>query len=210
MTENKDIIIGFTGPKLAGKHEMADYLVGQYGFQKLSFSDPLKKACKHLFNFSDEQVYGKEKDVPDPNWFGITPREAMQFIGTDLLRRQMSKLEARIDEDILLRNFRLWYESLNPETQKLIVVPDVRFQNEADFIHERGGVVVKVLYDSTADEVSLLDKILRLLGLNSEHESEAGDVDFDLTINNGCDHTFADTSSQLDAVLSERSLAKLK
>ena len=52
------MIIGLGFKARSGKDCVADYLVGKYGFQKLSFADSLKGACKEIFHLSDEQLYG--------------------------------------------------------------------------------------------------------------------------------------------------------
>src|SRR5579863_3132559 len=59
--ENEEfVIIGITGRKRSGKDTVGNYLVEHYGFVKVSFADTLKEACKIIFGFSDEQVYGDE------------------------------------------------------------------------------------------------------------------------------------------------------
>ena len=84
---NKIMLIGFMGIKGSGKDTCADLLIQNYGFMKKSFADPLKHACKELFLFTNEQVFGTQlqKETPDPRWFGCSPRVALQYVGTDLL-----------------------------------------------------------------------------------------------------------------------------
>jgi hypothetical protein len=47
--------------------------------------------------------------------------------------------------DFWLKFFRRWFEHLPADTS--VVVPDVRFQNEADLIRELGGVLVRITRD---------------------------------------------------------------
>lgn len=138
------VLIGFLGRSGSGKDTSADYLCSKYGFIKRSFAEPLKRACQELFLFSDDQVF-VHKELGDPKWFGVTPRKVLQFVGTDLLRSKMSEIIPEIGEDIFIHNFRLWYESRSVEH---ITVPDLRFQNEVDLIHELGGTVIKLVRDS--------------------------------------------------------------
>lgn len=44
---------------------------------------------------AESRLYGSlaDKTLADPRWFGVTPRQIMQFVVTDLLRCQMSKLQ---------------------------------------------------------------------------------------------------------------------
>ena len=125
--------IGYTAR--VGKDTIADYLVKNYGFVKISFADSLKRACKEIFNLSDEQVYGNLKETIDPFW-QKTPRYILQKVGTDCLRNGF-------DQNI-------WIKSLR---SKLVfgnkyVIPDVRFINEANAVVSWGGKLVKVLRDN--------------------------------------------------------------
>ena len=79
------LLIGLTGYKGVGKDTVADYLCAKYGFIRLSFAKPLKDALAIIFGFTDEQLNGSLKEVKDPYW-QITPREAAQFVGTELFR----------------------------------------------------------------------------------------------------------------------------
>ena len=63
----------------------------------------------------------------------------MQFVGTDLFRNKMNELIPGISQ-----NF--WLECMRRQSGKYdrLVISDVRFQNEVDFIHEMNGIVIKV------------------------------------------------------------------
>lgn len=196
MSVEGRLIVGIAGDKNSGKDAVADRLVKKHDFYKRSLAQPLKDACKCLFGFTDDQLRGSNKERPSEKWFGVTPGETLQFVGTDLLRNQMSKLKSEFGEDIFVRNFANWCED-ETNTKKLIVVPDVRFQNEVDYIRGQKGVVIKVLYNATADEVSLLDRIKKFLGLG---DGERG-VDYDLTISDGCNHTVSDLHVQIDSAI---------
>ena len=45
-------IIGVCGQAGAGKDTIADFLVKDHKFVKLSFADPLKRICHDVFDFS--------------------------------------------------------------------------------------------------------------------------------------------------------------
>jgi len=135
------------GIKGSGKDTCADYLVNQYGFQKKSFADPLKRACQELFLFNEEQVYGtqEQKETPDPRWFGCTPRLALQFVGTELLRNNLNEIMPGLGHNIFTHHFQLWYENeRDHDAETKVVIADVRFQNEMDFIQRLGGIVIKL------------------------------------------------------------------
>lgn len=141
------VLIGLLGTKGSGKSTGANYLVSKFGFIEKSFADCLKKICQELFLFSDDQLYGtqEQKETPDPRWFNCSPRSAMQFIGTDLLRNQMEQIMPGIGKNIFTHHFRIWYhEQIKNNPDINVVISDVRFQNEVDFIHELGGIVIKI------------------------------------------------------------------
>ena len=141
------VLVGIMGIKGSGKTTCALHLVAQHKFVEKSFAECLKKACQNLFLLSDEQVFGTQlqKEMPDDRWFGCTPRKMLQFVGTELLRDNLDKIMPGLGKNIFTHHFKLWYEQeikLNPDL--CIVISDVRFQNEIEFIQSLGGTVIKI------------------------------------------------------------------
>lgn len=133
------MIIGTLGKKSHGKDTISDHLVKNYGYTKRAFADPIKEVSKILFNFTDDQLYGNKKETVDENW-NVSPRTVMQYIGTDVFRKDINKIMPGINDDF-------WVKSLAnkiKDTNDNIVISDVRFQNEVDCIHKLGGIVIKV------------------------------------------------------------------
>tara|TARA_Y200000002_G_scaffold377243_1_gene382511 strand:+ start:1194 stop:1793 length:600 start_codon:yes stop_codon:yes gene_type:complete len=132
------MIIGILGNKDHGKDTVSDYLVNKYKFEKKAFAEPLKEVCQILFGFTFEQLYGNSKEIPDKYW-GVTPRNVLQFVGTELFRNKMSEIIPGISQ-----NF--WLECMRRKSIEYdrLVISDVRFQNEVDFIHEMNGIVIKI------------------------------------------------------------------
>lgn len=131
-TNNKIIIIG--GKKSSGKDTVADYITKKYNFKKMAIANKLKSIVKILFDFSDEQLNNEIlKEKLDKNW-KITPRQAMQFIGTDMFQFQIQKLCPNVG-----RNF--WINSFINEMNIIvkhsnIVISDIRFKHEFDEIYK--------------------------------------------------------------------------
>ena len=149
------VLIGLMGCKGSGKTLGAEYLKQQYGFVEKSFAECLKRAFQQLFLLSDEQVFGtqEQKETPDPRWFGCTPRKMLQFVGTDLLRENLDKIMPGLGNNVFTHHFKLWYEELiSRDPAACVVVSDVRFQNEIDFIQSLGGVVIKIERPGTATD----------------------------------------------------------
>lgn len=161
------MILGLLGEKFSGKTTGADYLVDRYKFVEIAFADCLKRACQELFLFANEQVYGtlEQKETPDERWFGCTPRTALQFVGTDLLRNNLDKIMPGLGKGIFTHHVKLRVEQLiSKDPDAIIVISDVRFQNEVNFIHSLGGTVLKIHrqrdripenYDKHVSEVEL-------------------------------------------------------
>lgn len=125
-------IIGITGRKYNGKDTVADYLVKHHGYIKISFADPLKEACQSLFGFTHRQVYGDLKETIDSKW-NITPRTALQFVGTDLIRDNIGKIVPSVGENFwVFRTFLMMEDELRRTPDARFVIPDVRFPNEIE------------------------------------------------------------------------------
>ena len=127
-------MIGLVGKKGSGKDTMADFLVSEYGYHKLAMADPLKKACKILFDFSDAQLNDHElKEKIDDRW-GISPRQAFQKMGTDLIRKH-------ICDDFWLRRADI---EVGHYLEESVVISDIRFPNEAEWVKHHGGILVRI------------------------------------------------------------------
>jgi len=141
------VLVGLMGIKGSGKTTGADFLVKKYNFVEKSFAECLKKACKELFLLSDEQVFGtqEQKETPDPRWFNCTPRKILQFVGTELLRDNLEKIMPGLGQNIFTHHFELWYQTeLKKNPNLRVIISDVRFKNEIDFIQSLGGSVIKI------------------------------------------------------------------
>jgi hypothetical protein len=161
------MIIGLCGKKQCGKSTTACGLVAG-GFVELSFAGPLKAACAAIFGFTDEQLNGALKEVPDAKW-GVSPRQVMQRFGTDLMRKYSNLVVPIKDpEDIWLTVMAKRIASLPDGTN--VVISDVRFENEAAFVRKLGGFIIKIdRPDLVASDV---------------HASEALEFDADMVIVN--------------------------
>ena len=139
------MLIGFSGKKGSGKSYFADYLVNNKLFIKLSFASPLKEITKILFNLSDEDVKDPiKKELINPK-FNASPRELMQWLGTDIMREEFNKK--------FNYSGSIWIDSIKDKVKTLldnnkdVVMDDVRFQNEVDMIHSLGGIVINLRND---------------------------------------------------------------
>jgi len=135
-------LIGFVAAKQHGKTLGSEYLSHKYGYKIVSFSDPLKRALKEIFDFSDEQLWGSQKESIDPFW-GLTPRFVMQMVGTDFFRVQMKQKVPHIGDQIWVKVAEKRIRQYLDSGQN-VVVDDVRFLNESNLIHQMGGYLIRI------------------------------------------------------------------
>jgi len=170
------IIVGIHGKARSGKSTLAAHLVSIWGFSEYFFAKPLKDALCALFGWDERHTEGELKEVEDPQW-GLSPRQAMQIIGTDCYREM-------IDKDFWVKVAKRFMSEAPYVDKNKIVIADIRFENEARFVREEGGLIVHIHRDNRAQV--------------AQHISESG-IGFlpdDLLINNDSDfenvyHQFA-------------------
>ncbi|KAG5182993.1 Deoxynucleotide monophosphate kinase [Tribonema minus] len=124
-------IIGLVGTKGAGKDTFADAL----GLPKFSFAAPIKEACCAIFMLDDEAFEDRHlKETVDPRW-GISPRSMLQTLGTECVR-------GHFGDDHWIRHMSMRLEQCSEDD---IVITDVRFRDEADFVKARGGELIRIV-----------------------------------------------------------------
>lgn len=164
------MIIGIAGRKRSGKNTAADVFVAR-GFDLHSFAEPIRSFVSMLIN---EEITDKNKEAPLPG-LGLSPRQLMQTAGTEWGRAQHPDI---------------WLWSLKQRLPVMAVIHDVRFENEADFIRNAGGIVIHIVRDGLPSD-----------GHASEAgiERKAGDV---VIYNNGSlAHFLLKVESAADAIL---------
>jgi len=165
-------LVAFTGPAGAGKSSAAKALVEDEGWRLVKFADPLKSMLRALYRFVDvpddgieARIEGRLKEVVDPILMGLSPRHAMQTLGTEWGRDAMHP-----DLWVTLWKRRAWQLM---DRGVGVVVDDCRFANEAAAVRELGGLIVRINGRSQ--------------GLSAEHPSERIDLQPDVTILNDGD-----------------------
>lgn len=133
-------IIAICGLKRSGKDTIADTLCQHYGYEKVKIATPLKDALKILFQFTDAQVEGGEKDAIDPRW-GVEPRRLMQFIGTEVMQFQLQEVLPNLGRKFWIQRLIEEHISMN---NKMIVIPDLRFKHEYELLSKHNTVFWRV------------------------------------------------------------------
>lgn len=135
-------IIGITGFAGVGKDSLAEGFQLQ-GYRQYSFAGPLKAGCSELFGIPLDIFSTQDyKEEVHPYW-NISPRKIAQFVGTEFFRDQITKLLPDLEQSFWISRleWELIQEYDSPDQVK-IVISDVRFQDELDWIASKGGTII--------------------------------------------------------------------
>ena len=179
-------LIGITGKAGAGKDTVAAiikaYLHGRgCKAKRYSFADPLKRGCSELFGVPIDEFYDRDmKEEIHPVW-GVSRRQLLIMVGTDHLRDQF-------DQSVWIKRAEQELAK-NDTTNTYTIIPDIRFDNEAEFVTDAGGILFNVLRPSDLRDVQAID-----------HKSEAG-VDLSHAVPIMNDDTFEALSLKIHSLL---------
>src|SRR5690606_19308319 len=136
-------IIGITGKASSGKDTLALHLQQKYGYTRRAFADPIKELLNERFGWEMSQWSDREwKERPNPiygsRWRSaeFSPRSWAQWLGTEVGRNTFG-------QDCWVRAMENWCRA-NMAGEDRLVIPDVRFNNEAEWILARGGRIIRV------------------------------------------------------------------
>lgn len=122
------ILIGITGKAGAGKDTVGDVLKTGWGFDCVSFAGPIKAAISAMLDEPEEKWEDRAwKEMIHP-LTGQSPRYMAQTLGTEWGRTHVSD---NLWINLALAHIGRWHTAIT----------DVRFENEAEVIRERGLLV---------------------------------------------------------------------
>jgi hypothetical protein len=139
------MIIGICGLIGSGKDTVAQYLIDNHNFEKISFADKLKDSVAVMFDWDRELLDGKTdesrqwRETQDDYWTKetgrtITPRKVLQEFGTECMRNGFyDGIWVSLTKKILI-----------DYPHKNFVIPDVRFPNEALMLTKMGSELWRV------------------------------------------------------------------
>ena len=161
------VFIGIAGKAGSGKDTLGAQVINTLSPSTLikprcvkhSFAAPLKEMLAAGLGVSVETLEDREYKETPHKYLQRTPRELLQSLGTEWGRDM-------VDPNIwvTLAGARM-LESL--ENNISVVVTDVRFDNEAMFIRQNGGIVIQVEKDGETADVNVSES-------EKAHKSEAG------------------------------------
>lgn len=125
------MLIGIHGRAWAGKNRLADMM----NCHALGFADPLYSALSAMFGIPESRLRDRSRKEEVIPWIGKSPRELLQTLGTEWGR-------GLVRADIWLRVAEQRLERAMDAGFSRVAFADLRFDNEAEWIRERGGVIV--------------------------------------------------------------------
>lgn len=146
-------LIGIAGRLQTGKDVIANRLIARWNFQRLGFADALKDEVRRRFRRTLLAFWSVfESDIPPANVAAedavlellirtkpVVVRELLQEYGTEVRRAD--------DPDYWVHK---WCQRASVNWERRLVVPDVRFDNEAKTI-QRWGYLVKVVRPAASE-----------------------------------------------------------
>jgi hypothetical protein len=145
------MIIGLTGKKGSGKDSVASALIEDHGFVRVAFADPLKQSVSALLGIDRDTI----EELKNNEYARVIVMDAGGFDreqrlhGSQSFREFLQRFGTEAHRDVFGDEF--WLDaarqriiSLGKDGYDLIVLTDVRFENEATLVRQLGGKIVEV------------------------------------------------------------------
>lgn len=152
-------IIGIAGRKRAGKDTLASALATKYGYERVSFADPLKAIVADVnpiieaydsgpyggaqeWRLHDELHHNSSENMPPYSPHAWEAAKTMPEVRR-LLQALGTACREHIDSDVWIKAA-MRKVTAHQHAGRNVVIPDVRFPNEAEAIKLLGGIVVRI------------------------------------------------------------------
>ena len=136
----KPLLIGLTGYAGTGKDTVRSLLEQDHDFDGIAFADPVRDMLRSLLDSMEiprdwmiEREL-KEREIPG---LGLSYRHMAQTLATEWGR----SLKSGLWLDIAAAKVRMYSQYGNPG----VVISDVRFANEAEWIKAQGGLIWRII-----------------------------------------------------------------
>lgn len=162
------MIVALAGRKNSGKTTAAEYIASVYDYEEYALAEPMKEALRVMFGFTEEQLYGKQKEEVDLR-YGISPRQMLQTLGTEWGQHVLQDAAPYFR---FLTGRGLWVKRFFYEVYwqgRDYVISDVRFQHEILGLQDIDDV--RSVWIEGGEE-------------NDDHESEPKNLKVDVVIHN--------------------------
>lgn len=134
------MIIGLSGYAQSGKDTVAEYLIEHYGYRRVAFADPIRRA-----------LYNLDPKIRIDEMLGASLANAVDHMGWDEVKRLSSdardllqRMGTEVGRNMFGEDF--WVDQAMRGVSKFdnVVITDVRYPNEYKAIKVREGDVWRV------------------------------------------------------------------
>lgn len=143
MTDFK--LIGLAGLAGVGKDTVRNMLEAEHDFTGVAFADPIRDMLGHLLadnGFSTAWIFERHLKEQPIDGLGLSYRQLAQTLGTEWGRQ--------LRDDFWIRIMQRRIDFYRGRLNRRIVISDVRFLNEAEWIKGQGGEVWLIRRDGIA------------------------------------------------------------
>lgn len=133
-------LIGIMGLARVGKDTATAHLCDTYGMESYAFADPIKSMLTGVFG---DLFRDGDREAPI-DWLGKSPRQLMQTLGTEWGREIVHP-----DLWVLVAD-QMWKKYQEIGWGAGVVLSDVRFRNEAEWVLAQGGLLISLSREGVA------------------------------------------------------------
>lgn len=169
---NIPFVIGISGKKRSGKDTVANMLTECFDRDNTALANPQSvtrysmaqklKDVLMIMGYTFEQLNGNEKESSCQHSSGLTPRQAMQNVGMFFRQHGNYWLNCFVDK---LRD-------INDTSNSVVIVSDIRFEDEANFIKNAWGIRIHLVTNQREGKAPLAAGAACTDKLYDQHISE--------------------------------------
>lgn len=192
------MLIGVTGKARAGKSTIARYLAGEHKFHDGAFARRLKSTVAIKFNLNPQEMSKANYEKVIERW-GMSFRQMLQLEGTEG-GWQLYDPHLSPGPSLWVRHLQVAWDYIKNEPTEFngLVISDVRFPHEVDWLTDQGGFLIRVVRGGAEGDVGI-----------PGHVSETQDLEATVEIQN--DYKIPDLYSRVEtfyqSVLADRAQA---
>ena len=148
------MVIGISGKARSGKDTFAEMLATELNkgcyppYVMMAFANELKLRCQAAFDLTWEQLWGDDKEVPDERYVRIprttstgTGETAVVYWTAREIMQNYGAFYRTIDNEFWVKNL---FKVMEDKEYTNVIITDVRYNNEANYIINNGGYVIRV------------------------------------------------------------------
>jgi hypothetical protein len=148
------MIVGISGKARSGKDTFAEMLVVKLNEFKypplimMAFANELKLKCQEAFDLTWEQLWGDDKEKLDTRYEkyhtsitgSVNTPQPIYWTGREIMQN-FGAFYRTVDQQFWIKNL---FKVAEEKEYTNVMITDVRYINEADYILDHGGFVIRI------------------------------------------------------------------